>query len=293
MPIKLFENGQVLDASEVNTYFMDQALVVFEDEADRTDAFGGAGEPVLKEGRISYLKSDQKIYIYVADTGSGLPGWTAQLANIEDGVITTAKLDGTSGSEAVTTAKIRNGAVTTAKLASSLSLTTPTLGVASATSINKVAITAPASGATLTLADGSTLAVSGAYSVTLTATGSTSVTLPTTGTLATLAGSETLTNKTLTSPVITNPTITGFTLGDSSIVFEGSTADAYETTLTVTDPTADRTITLPNRSGTVITSGDTDTVTETMIDYTTVPQQTVSTDGPSGGKEHDIWIKVA
>jgi hypothetical protein len=52
---------------------------------------------------------------------------------------------------------------------------------------------------------------------------------------------------------------------ESSIVFEGSTADDYETTLTVTDPTADRTITLPNVSGTVITTGDSGTVTSTMI----------------------------
>jgi len=37
----------------------------------------------------------------------------------------------------------------------------------------------------------------------------------------------------------------------TSIIFEGSTSDAFETTLTVTDPTADRTITLPNSSGTV------------------------------------------
>ena len=50
-----------------------------------------------------------------------------------------------------------------------------------------------------------------------------------------------------------------------SLVFEGSTADSYETTLAVTDPTADRTITLPNVSGTVITTGDTGSVTSTMI----------------------------
>ena len=37
----------------------------------------------------------------------------------------------------------------------------------------------------------------------------------------------------------------------NSIQFEGSTADAFETTLTVTDPTADRTVTLPNLTGTV------------------------------------------
>ena len=39
---------------------------------------------------------------------------------------------------------------------------------------------------------------------------------------------------------------------DASIIFEGATADAYETTLTVTDPTADRTITLPNATGSLI-----------------------------------------
>ena len=38
----------------------------------------------------------------------------------------------------------------------------------------------------------------------------------------------------------------------TSIVFEGSTTDGYETTLTVTDPTADRTITLPNATGSLI-----------------------------------------
>jgi len=78
-------------------------------------------------------------------------------------------------------------------------------------------------------------------------------------TVATLTGSQTLTNKTLTSPTINTPTITSVTatalnLTDSSIVFEGATADAYETTLTVVDPTADRTITLPNETGTLMTT---------------------------------------
>jgi hypothetical protein len=62
-------------------------------------------------------------------------------------------------------------------------------------------------------------------------------------------------------------TMTGdLTMGeDQTIIFEGSTDNAHETTLTVTDPTADRTITLPNVSGTVVTTGDTGTVTATMI----------------------------
>ena len=67
--------------------------------------------------------------------------------------------------------------------------TTPTLGVASATSINKVALTAPATSATLAPADGSTLTTVGAYATTFTFTNTTSVTFPTSGTLATVGGS--------------------------------------------------------------------------------------------------------
>ena len=50
-----------------------------------------------------------------------------------------------------------------------------------------------------------------------------------------------------------------------SIVFEGATDDAHETTLTVADPTADRTITFPNESGNVHTSGGDTTHTNIII----------------------------
>jgi hypothetical protein len=55
-----------------------------------------------------------------------------------------------------------------------------------------------------------------------------------------------------------NLTITGnLEIGSTgSLTFEGSTADGFETTLAVTNPTADRTITLPNQSGTVLVSGN-------------------------------------
>ena len=79
------------------------------------------------------------------------------------------------------------------------------------------------------------------------------------GTIVLEDATQTLTNKTLTSPTINSPTITTLTatalaLTDASITFEGATANEYETTLTVVDPTADRTITLPNETGTLITS---------------------------------------
>ena len=77
---------------------------------------------------------------------------------------------------------------------------------------------------------------------------------------ATLAGSETLTNKTLTSPAIS-----GLSITDGSFVVEGATADDHETTVQFTDPTADRTITIPDVTGTVVTTGDTGSVTNAML----------------------------
>ena len=50
-----------------------------------------------------------------------------------------------------------------------------------------------------------------------------------------------------------------------SLTFEGPTPDLFETTLAVADPTADRTLTFPDVDGTIITSGDSGTVTSTMI----------------------------
>jgi hypothetical protein len=81
-----------------------------------------------------------------------------------------------------------------------------------------------------------------------------------------LTGSETLTNKTLTSPSITTPSLTTPTITSGGIIFEGSTADSFETTISVTDPTADRTITVPNATGTIVLADTTDTLTNKTID---------------------------
>ena len=69
----------------------------------------------------------------------------------------------------------------------------------------------------------------GSHSISLTATANTSVTLPTSGTLATLAGTETLTNKTLTSPVITGATITGGSINNTPIGASTASTGAFTT----------------------------------------------------------------
>ena len=56
---------------------------------------------------------------------------------------------------------------------------------------------------------------------------------------------------------------------ETSIVFEGTTANDFETTLQVTDPTADRTITFPDATGTVVFKDTTDTLTNKSISLTT------------------------
>ena len=94
---------------------------------------------------------------------------------------------------------------------------------------------------------------------------------------------QTLTNKTLTSPTISNPTITGTSGVETSIVFEGSTADNYETTLTVVDPTQDNTITLPNTTGTVVIVDATQTLTNKTLTSPTISGSPVITGLSSAG----------
>jgi hypothetical protein len=81
-----------------------------------------------------------------------------------------------------------------------------------------------------------------------------------------------------TSTITSSSSIQGteLILTSGNIIFEGSTVDNFETTLTVVDPTADRTITIPNITGTIITTGDTGTVTSTMIANGTIINEDIA-----------------
>ena len=70
-----------------------------------------------------------------------------------------------------------------------------------------------------------------------------------------------------------------------SIVFEGSSDDANETTISVINPTADRTITFPDITGTVITSADTGTVNSTMITNNTIVDADINSSANINGSK--------
>ena len=107
--------------------------------------------------------------------------------------------------------------------------------------------------------DSETMTFAGGTNVTTAASGNT-VTINLGNDVVTTTGTQTLTNKTFTSPTISahtfssGTTTAGMSIGASGIVFEGATADAHETTLTVEDPTQDNTITIPDSTMTAITT---------------------------------------
>ena len=141
---------------------------------------------------------------------------------------------------------------------------------------------------TITL--GGNLSTIGAHNTALTTTANTTLTLPVTGTLATLAGTETFTNKTLTAPVIativntgtltlpsstdtlvgrattdtlTNKTLTTPTIGSAGAYFSGSTSGTI--TVLATAIAGTNTLTLPAATDTLVGRATTDTLTNKTI----------------------------
>ena len=172
----------------------------------------------------------------------------------------------------------------TNKTLTSPTLTTPTLGVASATTINKVTLTAPATGSTLTIVDGKTLTASN--TLTFTGTDSSSVAFGTGGTvvytdvatLSSLTSIGTIGTGTWQGTLI-GATYggTGVNNGSNTITLGGNftTSGAFTTTLTATATT---TLTLPT-TGTLATLDGTETFTNKTFTspVTNSPTLTLST----------------
>lgn len=181
-----------------NTYTSTAAGFTLQDDGDQTKQmrFSLAG---ISAGQTRILTvPDASTTLVGTDTAQTFTNKTLTLPKLNENVAVTATATQVNYLSAAT--GTTGTASTNLVYSTSPTLVTPVLGAATATTVNKVTITQPATGSTLTIVDGGSLITAGAFAITLTATAGTGVTLPTTGTLATLAGTETFTNKTLTSP---------------------------------------------------------------------------------------------
>jgi len=162
---KLFATGDVLTAAQVNTFLMQQTVMVFADSAARTTALSG----VLAEGMVSYLQDTNSLEVY---DGAAWVGATGDITALTAGT----GISITSATGPIPTVAIDS---TVATLTGSQTLTNKTLTTPVISSITNTG----------------------------------TLTLPTsTDTIVGRATTDTLTNKTLTSPAINGGTNTGSVL---------------------------------------------------------------------------------
>jgi hypothetical protein len=223
---KLFATGDVLTAAQVNTFLMQQTVMVFASSAARTTALSG----VLAEGMVSYLQDTNSLEVY---DGSGWVGATGDI---------TALTAGTGISISSATGPIPTVAIdsTVATLTGSQTLTNKTL-------------TAPVI---------STIANTG------------TLTLPTsTDTLVGRATTDTLTNKTLTGSILVGPeerTTVAATAATGTIAYDAITQGVLYFT---SNASANWTLNIRGNSGTTLNSilavGDAITVTHLVTQGST------------------------
>ena len=225
---KLFATGDVLTASQVNTYLMQQTVMVFASSAARTTALSG----VLAEGMVSYLQDTNSLEVY---DGSAWVGATGDITALTAGTgISIASNTGPIPTVSINTAVTAD--LTTAQTLTNKTLTAPVISTIS-------------NSGTLTLPTGAQTIVGTTASQTLTNKTLTSpvistisntgtLTLPTsTDTIVGRATTDTLTNKTLTSPVISTITNTGtLTLPTSTDTIVGRATTDTLTNKTLTSP---------------------------------------------------------
>lgn len=188
---------------------------------------GGTGQTTYTDGQLLIGNSTGNTLAKSTLTqGSGITitngSGAITIANASPMTYPAAGIPNSTGS-AWGTSYSTTGSGTVVALATSPSFTTPSLGAATATSINKVALTAPAGGSTLTIADTKTLTVSN--TLTFTGTDGTSFAYPgSSGTVVTLDATQTLTNKRITARVSSTSSIS------SPLAWNSDNFDQYAAT---------------------------------------------------------------
>lgn len=170
-----------------------------------------SGTPITTTGTLAVTLDTG----YVIPTSASLATYVVGPASATDAV--PVLFDGTTGKLVKNSTPTGTG---NPVLATSPTLVTPVLGVATATTINKVTFTSPATGSTLTIADGKTFTVSN--TITLIGTDTRVYTFPTTNaTIARTDAAQTFTGvQTMTSPAI----LTSITTSSTSFTaFAGAT----------------------------------------------------------------------
>ena len=264
-------------AENTNLYFTDARARA---AISVTDSGGG--------GSLAY-NNTSGVLTYTGPSSSDIRG---EISVASGSGLTYDSGTGELDTDAIPNAQLANSSLTIGSTAVALGATASTIaGLTSLTATTLYSGTAEAANA-ISIGSGNIIfegSTANTYEITLTsadATADRTLTLPdNTGTLLTTASTITPTVNSLTigsTSVALGATVTTFTgvtsltattligttlrsgavdaansisIASGSIVFEGATADAYETSLAVTDATADRTITFPDATGTVALLG--------------------------------------
>jgi hypothetical protein len=204
------------DFSTNTTTSVAQQVVVASGTGGKTGEFAtGTGVGILAAGVLSYKANPSGAFVGTTDTQT-LSGKTLTQPTVTDFTNATHNHTNSAGGGQLAlnafTSTTGSGAVVGATGAT---LVTPNIGVATATSINKVAITAPATSATLTIANGKTLTANA--TLTLAGTDSTTMTFPTSsGAVLTADSTATVTNKSISAAQVNSGTLNTARLGSGT-----------------------------------------------------------------------------
>jgi hypothetical protein len=192
---------------------------------DLLNSTGGSELAInIFDGKLFYKDSSNAIQVI---------GWKVVPVSAGGTGVTSASITAFNNITGYTATGATGTTSTNLVFSTSPTLVTPTIGVATATSINKMAITAPATSSTLAIADGKTFTVN--RTLTLTGTDTTTMTFPTTSaTIARTDAAQTFTGTQTFGDVIASTVQANFNYADTGVASYGA---GTSFTLTVSDTT--------------------------------------------------------